>query len=95
MSAAIFTAARLTAAMIIAERLRSAGIDTILFCPPDGQTASFKSQMKKADSSGARYAVIIGTDEVAARQVSLKSLREGGEQVRCAIDEAATRLAGK
>ena len=74
-----------------AEALRDRGCAVVLDC----SGAGFKSQMKKADSSGARYAVIIGTDEVAARQVSLKSLREGGEQVRCAIDEAATRLAGK
>jgi len=70
----------LTAAMIIAERLRSAGIDTILFCPPDGQSASFKSQMKKADSSGAAFAVIIGPDELAKNEAQIKDLRSSGEQ---------------
>jgi len=70
----------LTAGMIIAERLRSAGIDTVLFCPPDGQSASFKSQMKKADASGAAYAVIIGPDEFAKNEAQLKDLRGTGEQ---------------
>lgn len=70
----------LTAAMIMAERLRSAGIDTILFCPPDGQSASFKSQMKKADGSGAAFALIIGPDELARDEAQLKDLRASGEQ---------------
>ena len=76
----------LTAAMIIAERLRSAGIDTILFCPPDGQSASFKSQMKKADASGAAFAVIIGPDELAKNEASLKDLRGTGEQKTVSLD---------
>lgn len=77
----------LTAAMIIAERLRSAGIDTILFCPPDGQSASFKSQMKKADASGAEYAVIIGPDELAKNEAQIKDLRGTGEQRSVALDQ--------
>ena len=77
----------LTAAMIIAERLRSAGIDTILFCPPDGQSASFKSQMKKADSSGAAFAVIIGPDELAKNEAGLKDLRGTGEQKSVPLDD--------
>ncbi len=76
----------LTAAMIVAERLRSAGIDVILFCPPDGQSASFKSQMKKADASGAAYAVIIGPDELAKNEAQLKDLRASGEQTAVALD---------
>ncbi len=76
----------LTAAMIIAERLRSAGIDTILFCPPDGQSASFKSQMKKADASGAAFAVIIGPDELAKNEAQIKDLRASGEQKAVPLD---------
>ncbi len=77
----------LTAAMIIAERLRSAGIDTILFCSPDGKAASFKSQMKKADASGAAYAVIIGPDELAKDEAQIKDLRGTGEQRSVALDK--------
>jgi histidyl-tRNA synthetase len=36
---------------------------------------SMKSQFKKADASGARYALIFGDDEVARGEVSLKDLR--------------------
>jgi histidyl-tRNA synthetase len=53
---------------------------------------SFKSQMKKADASNARYAVIIGVDEAQAQQVSVKPLREAGEQRRCAVTQAANLI---
>jgi histidyl-tRNA synthetase len=36
---------------------------------------SMKSQFKKADGSGARYALIFGTDELAQGKVSIKPLR--------------------
>ena len=57
-----------------AERLRDAGVNVLL-----GAGGSFKSQMKKADASGARFAVIIGEEEVASNMLTLKPLR-GGEQ---------------
>jgi histidyl-tRNA synthetase len=76
----------LTAAVIVAERMRSAGIDVILFCSPDGQSASFKSQMKKADSSGAAYAVIIGPDELSKNEAQLKDLRGSGQQRAIPLD---------
>jgi histidyl-tRNA synthetase len=82
----------LTAAMIIAERLRSAGIDTILFCPPDGQSASFKSQMKKADASGAAYAVIIGPDELDKNEAQIKDLRGTGEQQSVDLDQVLEKV---
>lgn len=62
-------------AFIAAERLRDAGFDVILHCSPDGAGASFKSQMKRADASGAAYAVIIGDDEMASDTASVKALR--------------------
>ena len=60
----------------LSERLRDAGLNVVL-----GAGGSFKSQMKKADASGARYAVIIGADEVSSGNVTLKNLREGTQQV--------------
>jgi len=53
---------------------------------------SFKSQMKKADGSGARFAAIIGDNEAAEKKLSLKPLREEAEQVVVSIDEAADIL---
>ncbi|CAG1770423.1 partial histidyl-tRNA synthetase, partial [uncultured bacterium] len=41
---------------------------------------SFKSQFKKADKSGARYALILGDDEASRGEVSIKALREDLEQ---------------
>jgi histidyl-tRNA synthetase len=76
----------LRTALVAAEEMRSAGIDVVLFCAPDGQTASFKSQMKKADASGAAYAVIIGPDELARNEAQLKDLRGGEEQRAVPLD---------
>ena len=53
---------------------------------------SFKSQMKRADASGARYALIVGDDEVAANRVGLKPLRAAGEQIALAPVDLAARL---
>jgi histidyl-tRNA synthetase len=75
-------------AMRAAELMRDQGLAVTLDC----SGAGFKSQMKKADGSGARYAVIIGVDEVAAQQVSVKPLRESAEQTRCTIAEAAALM---
>ena len=63
------------AAWRLAEDWRNAGKRVVL-----GGGGSFKSQMKKADASGARYAVIIGEDEVSANSVTLKPLRGEGQQ---------------
>ena len=58
----------------VAEQLRDNGLDVILHCGG----GSFKSQMKKADASGALFAVIIGDDEAVAGDVQLKALRDEG-----------------
>ena len=59
-------------AFLLAEQLRDAGLDVILHA---GE-ASLKSQMKKADASGAVYAVIVGEAEAAAGAAAVKALRE-------------------
>jgi histidyl-tRNA synthetase len=58
-------------AMLLAERLRDAGLDAVLHA---GE-ASLKSQMKKADASGAEYAVIVGETELAEQSAAVKALR--------------------
>ena len=72
----------------LAEQLRDAGLSVALHCGG----GSFKSQMKKADASGARYAVIIGDDEAQAQELTVKSLRTAAEQVRVKMEEAVGRL---
>ncbi|MFZ6800331.1 histidine--tRNA ligase [Undibacterium sp. Di24W] len=60
---------------VLGERLRDAGLDVVLHCASATGIGSFKSQMKKADASGAAFAVIIGEDEAAAETVTVKSMR--------------------
>jgi len=61
----------------VAETLRGDGHAVIVHAGG----GSFKSQMKKADTSGARFALLIGDDEAAAGTVAIKPLRTEGEQV--------------
>jgi len=68
----------------VAERLRDGGVSVVLHCGG----GSFKAQMKKADASGARFAVIIGDDEAQVQQVTVKPLRESAQQVRAEVREA-------
>jgi histidyl-tRNA synthetase len=81
------------AAMGIAERIRDAGLDVVLHA---GE-ASMKSQMKKADTSGALFAVIVGQAEWSAGEVAIKALRGGegafAQQTAVAIDQLGERLA--
>jgi len=71
---------------VLAEQLRSAGVDVLVHASPDGLVPSFKSQMKKADASGALYAVIIGEDEFLQKQAQIKDLRGTGEQNAVSFD---------
>jgi histidyl-tRNA synthetase len=54
---------------------------------------SFKSQLKRADKSGADFAVVIGEDEIRRGEAGLKPLRSGGEQQRIALDKLTEALA--
>ncbi len=69
----------------VAEGLRDSGFAVQMHCGG----GSFKSQMKRADASGAALAVIIGDDEAAAGEVTLKPLREAGEQQRVSVESLA------
>jgi histidyl-tRNA synthetase len=80
-------AARL--AFRVAEGLRDQGVDVLLHCGG----GSFKSQMKKADGSGAAFAVIIGDDEAATGEAQLKYLRaEGVAQKKLKVDDLAEAI---
>lgn len=60
---------------VLAERLRDAGLDVVLHCATSSGSGSFKSQMKRADASGAAFALIIGEDEIAQNTVVVKAMR--------------------
>ena len=62
-------------AFVLAERLRDAGLDVVLHCAAVGAVGSFKSQMKRANVSGATYAIIMGDDEIASGMASVKAMR--------------------
>lgn len=78
------------AAFGLAESLRQAGLQVILHAGG----GSFKSQMKKADRSLARFALILGDDEVAKQQVTLKPMLASvpGEQQQLSLDAAIAYL---
>ena len=57
------------------QALRAAGVSVQMHAGATDDMGSMKSQLKKADASGARYALIFGTDELAMGAVAVKSLR--------------------
>jgi histidyl-tRNA synthetase len=68
-----------------ATALRGAGVAVVYHLGG----GSFKSQMKKADASGARYALIVGDEEAVLGQLTVKALREDKEQARMSVTEIA------
>jgi histidyl-tRNA synthetase len=83
-------------AAVLAEALRDAGISTIVHAA----AGSFKAQFKRADTSGAAIAVILGADELAAGVASVKMLRAQGtnaptEQQQVSLDNLVVFLKEK
>jgi len=72
-----------------AEMVRDIGFDVLLHCGG----GSFKSQMRKADASGAALALVIGESEAAADEVGIKPLRNGDEQRRVPFQTLAEAVA--
>ncbi|HHQ6574341.1 TPA: histidine--tRNA ligase [Serratia fonticola] len=79
-----------SAAMLLAEQVRDAAPQIKLMTNYGG--GNFKKQITRADKWGARIALILGENEVAAQQVVIKDLRSG-EQETLAQSEVAARLA--
>ena len=83
-------------AIRVAESLRDTGLDVVYHCGG----GSFKSQMKRADHSGAPLAVIIGDDEVTKGEVTVKAMRQkdwaegetADNQIRVALDDLAEHI---
>ncbi|MBI5277869.1 MAG: histidine--tRNA ligase [Burkholderiales bacterium] len=69
------------------EALRAAGVDVLVHAGG----GSFKNQLKKADASGARFALIFGDDELGRGVVTVKALRDGtgAQQQQPLADPAA------
>jgi histidyl-tRNA synthetase len=79
------------AALTLSERLRDQLPNLRL--QVNAGAGSFKSQFKKADKSGALYALILGEDELAQQVVGCKPLRGQGEQQSIAWSALADHLA--
>ena len=84
-------AAALPQAMRLLNQLRALGVAVQMHAGTGEGMGSMKSQFKKADGSGARFALIFGADELAAGEVTVKALRDGaGAQTRQSLAEPAT-----
>jgi histidyl-tRNA synthetase len=76
------------AALKIARELRGAGFAVIQHCGG----GSIKSQMKRADASGAKLALIVGEDELKAGEATVKPLREARAQARVPLARLAAEF---
>lgn len=79
----------------MAEDLRAVGLEVIMHCEPESHAASLKAQMKRADASGAAYGLILGEDELAAGEVTVKQMRAtttGGVQKRVLMENLVEYL---
>ena len=75
-------------AITLSEQLRDSGLRVELNCGG----GSLKSQLKRADRSGASYALILGEGELTAGQVSVKNLRADQPQQAIAFADASAFL---
>ena len=75
-------------ALTLARKLRAAGLAVEL----DGSSAAFGKQFKRADRSGAPWAVVLGDEEALAGQLRLKSLRGEGEEQQLSWEDALSYL---
>jgi histidyl-tRNA synthetase len=79
-------------APLLAERLRdlTPGLRLLTHCGG----GSFKSQFKRADKSGARFALVVGEGELERGVIGIKPLRETADQMELSLSETASLLAG-
>ena len=80
-------------AFVLAEELRDSNAGIRVELNLGG--GSFKAQMKRADKSGAEFALILGEQELADGCIGIKPMRSTDEQVSVALDELAATLANK
>jgi len=69
-------AAALQRAVPVCEALRAAGVAVLMHAAGSEAWGSMKSQFRRADASGARWALVFGADEAAQGGVAVKPLRD-------------------
>jgi histidyl-tRNA synthetase len=73
------------------QALRHTGVSVQMHAGLDVGMGSMKSQFKKANASGARFALVFGADELAARQVAVKPLRDAAaSQITRSLDDISS-----
>jgi histidyl-tRNA synthetase len=73
------------------EAVRRQGFTVQLHASALGAVGSMKSQLKRADASGADFALIFGQDEMQRGEVTVKSLRDGvGSQTAYPVADVAS-----
>jgi histidyl-tRNA synthetase len=77
----------------LAEQIRDNIAGAVVELNLDG--GSFKSQLKRADKSGANFALIMGEDEFARNEIGMKPLRSKDDQISIALDDVVKMLADK
>jgi histidyl-tRNA synthetase len=88
--AVIPDAASMPVALRTLQQLRDVGVRVQMHASTAEGLGSFKSQFKKADASGAAFALVFGADELARGEVTVKSLRDGsGVQVTQPLAQVA------
>jgi histidyl-tRNA synthetase len=75
----------------LAERLREQGVAADV----SSGDRKLGKQLSGASRSGARYALIVGDDELATNTVTIKDLRDGGGQERVAQEQVVAHLRGQ
>ncbi len=79
------TSASMPLALRTVDALRAAGVSVLMHAAGRDGLGSMKSQFKRADASGARYALIFGDDEVARGEVAVKPLRDADAAQRSLV----------
>ncbi len=77
--AVIPDAAALPRALALLEALRACGVTVLMHGAGKDGPGSMKSQFKRADASGAHFALVFGADEIAQGMVAVKPLRAGAQ----------------
>ena len=86
--AIVTEASALPVVLATLQTLRAVGVSVQMHASAANSVGNMKSQFKKADGSGARFALVFGPDEMAAGQVTIKPLRDAvaSQQTRSLAD---------
>ena len=93
--AVVPSVAALAPAVVVCERLRAAGVSVLMHAAGSESWGSMKTQFKRADASGACFALVFGDAELARGEVTVKALRDAGVAQRCLPLADATRWAAE